>query len=117
MDKALLKAAGDMTRKKLKPMKMVMMKSIMGDGMDKFIEQNGLIKRQGLNEWYSVDGQTRLVKLGDRYRLDVKIKNWSAFKSDYIVGHREREFKSVVGRRRHYARSPRGLFKSMDDKS
>lgn len=69
--------------------------------MEKFIRENGLQKRNGLDEWYSRDGKTRLVKLGARYRLDVKIKNWSAFHSDYIIGHREREFKSVVGRQRY----------------
>ena len=65
-----------------------------------FIAANGLVKRRGLDEWYSPDGKSRLVKVGNRYRLDVKIKNWSAFHSDYVVGHREREFKSVSGRRR-----------------
>jgi hypothetical protein len=77
--------------------------------MENFIKQNGLVKRNGLDEWYSVDGKSRLVKLGNRYRLDVQDSGllskkseskWSTFRSDYIVGHREREFKSVAGRQR-----------------
>jgi hypothetical protein len=72
--------------------------------MENFIKQNGMVKRNGLDEWYSPDGKTRVVRLGDRWRLDVKIKyrtNWSAFHSDYIVGHRDRHFKSVAGRQRY----------------
>ena len=69
--------------------------------MDKFIADNGLVKRHGFDEWYAPDGKTRLVKVGSRYRLDVKIKNWSAFHSEYIVGHRDRFFKSVAGRQRY----------------
>lgn len=68
--------------------------------MEKFIEANSLEKRRGLDEWYSVDGKSRLVKVGERYRMDVKIKNWSAFHSYYVVGPRVREFKSVTGRQR-----------------
>jgi hypothetical protein len=77
--------------------------------VENFIKQNGLVKRLGLDEWYSADGMTRLVKIGDRYRLDVRdihllskksMAKWATFRSDYIVGHREREFKSVAGKRR-----------------
>jgi hypothetical protein len=68
--------------------------------MVKFIEANGLVKRIGFDEWYTADGKTRLVKIGDRYRLDVCRHNWSTFHSYYILGPREREFKSVVGRQR-----------------
>lgn len=71
-----------------------------GKIMDNFIAENGLVKRKGFDEWYHPDNKTRVVKVGERYRLDVKIKNWSAFYSDYIVGPRDRFFKSVVGRRR-----------------
>ena len=60
--------------------------------MEKFIEQNGLVKRRGLDEWYSADNKTRLVKIGDRYRMDIKrgIKRdtWSTFYSYYVVGPR-----------------------------
>ena len=68
--------------------------------MEKFITGNGLVKRIGLDEWYSPDGRSRLVKVGERYRLDVKRSNWSTFRSYYVVGTRQREFKSVSGRRR-----------------
>lgn len=61
--------------------------------MDNFIAVNKLEKRRGYSEWYSPDGKIRLVKTGTRYRMDVRLKkNWSVFRSDYIVGHREREF-------------------------
>ena len=69
--------------------------------MDDFITENGLIKSIGLDEWYSPNGKSRLVKIGNRYRFDVKIKNWSTFHSDYIVGPKDRFFKSVSGRRRY----------------
>ncbi|RKX20222.1 MAG: hypothetical protein DRP51_06080 [Candidatus Zixiibacteriota bacterium] len=69
--------------------------------MKEFIAENGLVKRMGLDEWYSPDGKARLVKLGERYRFDVKINNWSAFHSDYVVGPKDRFFKSVAGRRRY----------------
>lgn len=68
--------------------------------MQNFIKVNGLVKRHGLDEWYSADDKTRLVKVGERYRLDVKRQNWSTFRSYYVVGPRQREFKSVVGKRR-----------------
>lgn len=69
--------------------------------MKEFIAENNLIKRLGLSEWYSPDNKVRLVKIGNRYRMDVRRKNWSTFRSDYIVGHREREFKAQSGRRRY----------------
>lgn len=68
--------------------------------MNKFIEVNGLEKRLGLDEWYSADNKTRIVKVGERYRMDTSVRNWSVFHSAYVVGPREREFKSVSGRRR-----------------
>lgn len=68
--------------------------------MVKFITANGLIKRLGLDEWYSRDDKTRLVKIGERYRMDVRDRNWSTFRSYYVVGPREREFRSVIGRQR-----------------
>lgn len=68
--------------------------------MNKFIKANNLIKRIGYDEWYTQDGKSRLVKIGDRFRMDVRRHNWSTFHSYYVLGPREREFKSVVGRRR-----------------
>jgi hypothetical protein len=68
--------------------------------MNKFIAKNNLVKRLGYDEWYSCDGKARLVKVGERYRMDIKEKNWSMFRSYYIVGPREREFRSVIGHRR-----------------
>jgi hypothetical protein len=69
--------------------------------MKTFIAENNLIKRLGFPEWYSPDNKTRLVKIGDRYRMDIRRKNWSTFRSDYIVGHREREFKAGQHHRRY----------------
>lgn len=63
-------------------------------------DANGLVKRLGFDEWYAADGKTRIVKIGQRYRMDISVRNWSIFHSEYIVGPREREFKSVSGRRR-----------------
>jgi hypothetical protein len=72
--------------------------------MNKFIKSNDLVKRIGFDEWYTRDGKSRVVKIGDRYRLDVRRHNWSIFNSYYILGPREREFKSVVGRQRWVGR-------------
>jgi len=69
--------------------------------MDKFIAKNKLKKRRGFDEWYTPDGKVRIVKVGKRYRMDIRRKNWSTFHSDYIVGHREREFKAQSGHRRY----------------
>jgi hypothetical protein len=66
-----------------------------------FIAANGLVKRLGYDEWYSRDNKTRIVHVGERYRMDINNgNNWSAFRSYYVVGPREREFRSVIGRRR-----------------
>ncbi len=68
--------------------------------MENFISKNRLIKRIGFDEWYSPDGKSRLVKVGDRYRMDTMLKNWSTFRTDYIVGHRDREFRIKENNRR-----------------
>ena len=68
--------------------------------IDTFIKANGLLKRLGYDEWYSKDGGTRLVKVGERYRMDIRRNNWSTFHSYYVIGPRTREFRSVIGTRR-----------------
>jgi hypothetical protein len=69
--------------------------------MIKFIEENDLIKRQGYDEWYNRDNKVRVVKQGDRYRMDVRISpSWSKFYCYWIIGPRTREFVAVSGHRR-----------------
>jgi len=73
---------------------------IMKQFLNEFIAANKLIKRLGYDEWYSRDNTTRLVKVGERFRMDIRNQNWATFHSYYVVGPREREFRSVIGRRR-----------------
>ncbi len=62
--------------------------------LESFISENNLQQHYGLPEYYSQDGLTRIVIIGESARMDIKTKkNWSNFKSMIVFGKTKRTFR------------------------